>query len=102
TGTACAVSPAGAAPKVPWAIVHPAVDVLPRHPVQLYQAIAEGPLLFALLVAFPYPRHGLGSRPPVACIADALTRIALESFRAPDPEPGIVAMGITNGQLYSL
>lgn len=36
-------------PSLPWAMVFPNVDALPRHPSQLYQAGLEGLLLFVLL-----------------------------------------------------
>ena len=94
--------PMGALSNLPWAVVHPAVDSLPRHPVQLYGALGEGALLWVLLAAFPYPRLGIGSRAAFACIAYAVIRIVVEAFKATDPEPGIVATGLANGQLYSL
>lgn len=94
--------PRGAVTDVPWAVIHPAIDLLPRHPVQLYQAAGEGLLLLLLLIAFPYPRYGFGSRAASACIAYGAIRIVMETFKAPEPDPGIVATGIRNGQLYSL
>ena len=94
--------PAGAVSDVPWAVIFPSVDLLPRHPVQLYQAASEGLLLFAVLVVFPYPRYGYGSRTALACIAYGVIRIVMELFKAAEPDPGIVATGFTNGQLYSL
>lgn len=94
--------PMGALSDLPWAVVHPAVDALERHPVQLYGAFGEGLLLWALLAAFPYPRFGIGSRAAFACIAYGVIRIVVEAFKASDAEPGIVATGIAHGQLYSL
>jgi len=35
--------------QVPWAVIFPAADRLPRHPSQLYEFVGEGLLLFALL-----------------------------------------------------
>ena len=40
---------------LPWAFIFSTADLQPRHPVQLYEAIAEGPLL-ALLLGFVYFR----------------------------------------------
>ena len=88
--------------ELPWAVVHPAVDGLSRHPVALYGALGEGLLLWAVLSAFPYPRFGIGSRAAAACIAYGLIRIVVEVFKAPESEPGIVATGMAYGQLYSL
>lgn len=38
--------------EVPWAMVFPHVDQLPRHPSQLYQAAGEGLALFVILWVF--------------------------------------------------
>src|SRR5690606_15885007 len=37
---------------VPWAIIFPHVDDLPRHPSQIYEALTEGLLLFVILAVF--------------------------------------------------
>jgi phosphatidylglycerol:prolipoprotein diacylglycerol transferase len=42
-------------PALPWAMVFPLVDPLPRHPSPLYQAAGEGLLLFIILWC---SRHG--------------------------------------------
>ena len=94
--------PPGAVTDVPWAVIHPAIGLLPRHPVQLYQAAGEGVLLLLLLIAFPYPRYGFGSRAAWACIAYGAIRIVMENFKIVEPGPGIAATGIRNGQLYSV
>lgn len=39
----------GTTTSVPWAMVFPKADLLPRHPSQIYEAILEGPLLFLCL-----------------------------------------------------
>src|SRR5215469_9518983 len=46
---------------VPWAMVFPGVDDLPRHPSQLYEAALEGLLLFVVLLFFV--RGGALKRP---------------------------------------
>ena len=32
-----------------WGVIFPAVDMLPRHPSQLYEALLEGLVLFLIL-----------------------------------------------------
>lgn len=39
-------------PNLPWAMIFPQVDLIPRHPSQLYQMALEGLLLFCGFVAF--------------------------------------------------
>ena len=34
---------------VPWSVIFPTVDLMPRHPSQLYEAILEGLILFLIL-----------------------------------------------------
>jgi phosphatidylglycerol---prolipoprotein diacylglyceryl transferase len=86
---------------VPWAVVFPSTDAFPRHPVQIYQALTEGPLLFLCLLALPYPRYGYGSRAAAFCIGYGVVRIATEFFREPDPDYLGSTFGLTNGQLFS-
>jgi phosphatidylglycerol:prolipoprotein diacylglycerol transferase len=44
---------------VPWGIVFPGWGPLPRHPVQLYEAILEGPVLFLILRWLTHKRGAL-------------------------------------------
>ncbi len=39
----------GAPTDVPWAVLFPNAGMLPRHPSQLYELLAEGIILFILL-----------------------------------------------------
>lgn len=73
----------------------------PRHPSQLYEAILEGGLLFAILwtlrVRFPSAPHGLITG--VFFVGYALLRIIGEHFREPDSE---LVGPLTSGQFLSL
>lgn len=74
----------------------------PRHPSQLYEAFAEGLLLFLILLGirllFPRLRHGILTG--TFFILYAVGRIICERFREPDH--GIDAiLGMTRGQFYS-
>jgi len=39
---------------VPWAVIFPAADSLPRHPSQIYQAFCEGLFVFLILLVIDY------------------------------------------------
>ena len=89
-------------PSLPWAMIFPQVDNLPRHPSQLYQAGLEGVLLFVVL--WLYAR---GTRPRAAVsgvflIGYGSFRFIAEFFRTPDD--GIFGLSevISMGQWLSL
>jgi len=92
----------GAPTALPWAVVFPAFDDVPRHPVQIYQAIVEGPLLFLVLFLLPYPKYGFGTRAALFAVAYGVGRFATEPFRNVDPGYLGYTSGLTNGQIYSL
>ena len=90
---------------VPWAMVFPHGGELPRHPSQLYEAFAEGALLFLLMLLL-WSRTKLSEKPGVLCgvflMGYAAARIVCEFFREPDAQLGFLWAGATMGQLLSL
>jgi phosphatidylglycerol:prolipoprotein diacylglycerol transferase len=76
-------------------------ELLPRHPSQLYQAFAEGFLVFGIMMLLR--RTAWGKRPGVLSASYltlyALARIGMEFFREPDST--IYFGWLTKGQLYS-
>lgn len=77
-------------------------ELLPRHPSQLYQAFAEGFLVFGIMLLLR--RTARGKRPGALSasflVLYALARIGMEFFREPD---STVYLGwLTKGQLYSV
>ena len=89
-------------PGLPWAMVFPQVDALPRHPSQIYQALAEGLLLFALLwiyAAKPRPTRHVSA---VFLIGYGCARFAAEWFREPDAGIFGHSYVISMGQWLSL
>ena len=89
----------------PWAMVFPNGGPLPRHPSQIYQALLEGALLFALLTAMIYvwrARYRPGLVAGMFCAGYAIARIIGEIFREPDAFLGFIAGPITMGMLLSL
>lgn len=89
---------------VPWAMVFPGAGPLPRHPSQLYEALAEGALLFAALSYAIYGRRLLrqpGAVTGIFLIGYGLARIVCEMFRE-DTDPQIGLGLVTSGQMYSM
>jgi phosphatidylglycerol---prolipoprotein diacylglyceryl transferase len=73
-----------------------------RHPSQIYEALLEGVLLFAVLwLIWRVPR-----KPGVVgawfLVVYAVLRIIGEQFRTPDAHIGFQALGLTRGQWLSL
>ena len=77
-----------------------------RHPSPLYQAFAEGIVLFVIvwLAARHFDRRGgIAGRTSGAFLAGyGLLRIATEFFRQPDAHLGFLAFELTMGQLLSV
>ncbi|SIT72169.1 Prolipoprotein diacylglyceryl transferase [Ectothiorhodosinus mongolicus] len=88
---------------LPWAMIFPMVDQLPRHPSQLYQASLEGLVLFILLWWFSARPRPIGAVSGVFLLAYGLFRFVVEFVREPDLHLGYLALGwLTMGQLLSL
>ena len=87
---------------VPWAMVFPNVDALPRHPSQLYEFGLEGVALFVLLWWFSVKPRPRGAISGLFLIAYGVFRFAVEFTREPDRFLGTLALGFTMGQWLSV
>lgn len=86
-------------PSLPWAMVFPqSGSALARHPSQLYQAVLEGLLLFALLWWFARKPRGLGQVSGAFLVGYGVLRFIAEAFREPDSFLGLLALGMSMGQ----
>jgi phosphatidylglycerol:prolipoprotein diacylglycerol transferase len=95
---------AGRPAHVPWAVVFPDIDAVPRHPSQLYEGLTEG-LLLLVILALAVRKGALrspGLLTGLFMLGYALARIAMEFFREPDPELERLAFGLTMGMVLSL
>ncbi len=76
--------------------------LLPRHPSQLYEAFAEGLLLFLFLWWYsskPRPRMAVTG---VFMLGYGLSRFIIEFFRQPDVDQGFILLGwVTKWQILS-
>jgi phosphatidylglycerol:prolipoprotein diacylglycerol transferase len=88
---------------VPWAMVFPHVDQLPRHANQLYELFFEGFILFIILWWYSSKPRQSGQVSGMFLICYACFRIFIEFFRQPDPQLGFIAFDwLTMGQLLSI
>ena len=86
-------------PSLPWAMVFPYVDALPRHPSQIYQALGEGLLLFVILWFYTSKPRAAGAASAAFLIGYGLLRFAAEFFRTPDPGIfGVLSLGLSTAQ----
>jgi phosphatidylglycerol:prolipoprotein diacylglycerol transferase len=94
-----------APPDLPWAMIFPRVDTVPRHPSQLYEAGLEGLALFAVMWTLSR-REGLRARfgTLTGCflLGYGIARSTCEFFREPDAFLGYLWEGATMGQLLSM
>ena len=87
---------------VPWAMVFPNVDGIPRHPSQLYEFALEGIALFALLWWFSAKPRPRGAVSGLFLAGYGVFRFIVEYTRQPDSFLGHLALGLTMGQWLSL
>ena len=88
---------------VPWAMIFPNVDHLPRHPSQLYEFALEGLALFSLLWLYSNKQRPIGAVSGLFLIGYGSFRFIAEFFRNPDEGIfGSLTFGISMGQWLSL
>ncbi len=90
---------------LPWAMVFPNGGPFPRHPSQLYEALLEGVVLFAVMLVLAR-RESLRARfgwlTGAFLVGYAIARSVCEFFREPDVFLGYLAGGVTMGQLLCI
>jgi len=88
--------------EVPWAMIFPRADNLPRHPSQLYEFVLEGVLLFALLWWYARRPRPVGAVSGLFLIGYGGFRFLAEFTREPDDFLGLLSLGMSMGQWLSL
>ncbi|MBV2235511.1 MAG: prolipoprotein diacylglyceryl transferase [Sterolibacterium sp.] len=71
-------------PALPWAMIFPHVDNIPRHPSQLYQAGLEGVLLFFIIWWYARLPRRAGQLSGAFLLGYGIMRFIGEFFREPD------------------
>jgi len=87
---------------IPWAMVFPRVDSLPRHPSQLYEFVLEGMLLFVLLWVYARKPRPIGMVSGLFLVGYGSIRFLVEFTREPDDYLGLLSLGMSMGQWLSL
>tara|TARA_B100000963_G_scaffold311211_1_gene288065 strand:+ start:269 stop:1063 length:795 start_codon:yes stop_codon:yes gene_type:complete len=87
---------------VSWAVIFPTIDMVPRHPSQIYEAILEGMLLFLILNILIFNReYKIGSSSYLFLIFYGTFRIISEFFREPDIQLGYLFNLFSMGTILS-
>lgn len=87
---------------LPWAMIWPNVDKLPRHPSPIYQALVDGVLLFIVLWLYARKPRPYLAVSGVFAAGYGLARFFTEYFRTPDYEVAIGSWVLSAGQMLSL
>jgi phosphatidylglycerol:prolipoprotein diacylglycerol transferase len=86
---------------VPWAVVFPNVDGVPRHPSQLYEFALEGVVLFFVLWWFSARPRSRGAVSGAFLLGYGALRFGVEFTREPDGFLGLLTGGLSMGQWLS-
>jgi len=87
---------------VPWAMIFPKVDNIPRHPSQLYEFALEGLALFTLLWVYSKKPRPVGTVSGLFLAGYGCFRFIVEFTREPDDFLGLLSLGMSMGQWLSL
>lgn len=90
-------------PNFPLAMIFPqAADNIPRHPSQLYEATAEGLVLFLIVWIYSLKPRPTGAVSGLFLLVYGLGRFFVEFFREPDSYLGLQALSLSRGQWLCL
>jgi len=86
-----------------WSVVFPKIDMIPRHPSQLYEAFLEGIILFSILITLIFKKNiRIGVCSGLFMILYGVFRILAEQFREPDKQIGYLFDLLSMGSILSL
>ena len=92
----------GKTSSVPWSVIFPSVDMMPRHPSQLYEALLEGLFLFIIVNVFLFKKdYKTGVCSSIFLIFYGVFRIFSEIFREPDIQLGYFFNFLSMGTILS-
>jgi phosphatidylglycerol---prolipoprotein diacylglyceryl transferase len=87
---------------LPWTMIWPNVDRLPRHPSPVYQALVDGLLLFMIVWLYARKRRPRMAVSGLFALGYGCARFFTEYFRTPDYEVTFAGVTISAGQMLSL
>jgi phosphatidylglycerol:prolipoprotein diacylglycerol transferase len=86
-----------------WSVIFPKVDMIPRHPSQIYEALLEGLLLFSIMIAMILRKKiRTGMCSSLFMILYGSFRILAEQFREPDVQIGYIFNLLSMGSILSI
>ena len=92
----------GKVTNVSWSVIFPAIDMLPRHPSQLYEAFLEGIVLLVILNFLILKKnYKTGMCSYLFLILYGIFRIISEFFREPDSQIGYLFNLFSMGTILS-
>ena len=92
----------GKATTVSWSVIFQSIDMVPRHPSQLYEAFLEGLVLFLILNLVIFnKKYIMGTSSCLFLIFYGIFRIIAESFREPDIQIGYLFDLFSMGTILS-
>jgi phosphatidylglycerol---prolipoprotein diacylglyceryl transferase len=91
----------GRVTQVPWGMIFPKGDPLPRHPSQLYESALEGGVLFLILWFMKDRKLPTGGLLALFLSLYGVFRFFVEFFREPDAQIGFVIGHFSMGQVLS-
>ncbi len=99
----------GTVTDLPWGMVFAGADDSPRHPVQIYEAILEGPALYLCVIMTSYLNrvwgivsNSVGLKALSFCYFYGLFRFSAEFVREPDRVVGYIWGSFTLGHLLAV
>ncbi len=93
----------GKVTNVSWSVIFPAIDMLPRHPSQLYEAFLEGIVLLVILNFLILKKnYKTGMCSYLFLILYGIFRIISEFFREPDSQIGYLFNLFSMGTILSV
>jgi phosphatidylglycerol:prolipoprotein diacylglycerol transferase len=85
-----------------WSVVFPKVDMVSRHPSQLYEAMLEGIVLFSILITLILKKDiKIGTCSGLFMFFYGIFRILAEQFREPDVQIGYLFSLFSMGSILS-
>jgi len=85
-----------------WSVIFPNIDLLPRHPSQLYEAFLEGIILFIIMNILIFRnQYKIGTCSYLFLILYGVFRIFSEIFREPDKHLGYLFNLFSMGSILS-
>ena len=93
----------GKVSSIPWGVVFPNIDMIPRHPSQIYESILEGLFLFLILnsIIFFKKDYKIGTCSSYFLIFYGVFRMVSEYFREPDLHIGYIYKSLSLGSILS-